>query len=282
MNSNLNALTIDVEEHFQVHAFETVSERSKWDRFPSRVVINTRRVLDLLDEYSVQATFFILGWVADRHPRIVREIVARGHEVATHGYWHELVYRQTPGEFADDLNRSLEAIRRAVGGVRVRGYRAPTFSITDQSLWALPILRDHGIKYDSSIFPVAVHDSYGIGGAHRFANKTYCGVWEFPVSTLRVANQNLPVAGGGYFRLFPLAVTRAAIRHLNAQSQPAVVYLHPWEFDPGQPRMSDAPILSRFRHYVNLVQTENRLRALMQEFRFAPMCEVFGDYLNGN
>lgn len=282
MNGNLNALTIDVEEHFQVHAFETVSARSEWDRFPSRVVTNTHRVLDLLDECGVYATFFVLGWVADRHPALVAEIVSRGHDIATHGYWHELVYRQTPSEFAADLCQSLEAIGRAAGGLQVTGYRAPTFSITEQSMWALPILRDHGIKYDSSIFPVAAHDSYGIRHAHRFANKTYSGVWEFPVSTLRLGNQNWPVAGGGYFRLFPLTITRAAIRRLNAESQPAVVYLHPWEFDPGQPRMNDAPLLSRFRHYVNLNRTESRLRALLQEFKFAPLREVFTDCLNGN
>lgn len=282
MNNHLNALTIDVEEHFQVHAFEGVSDRSKWDRYPSRVVTNTHRILDLLDYYGVYATFFVLGWVADRHPGLVAEIVSRGHDVATHGYWHELVYRQTPEEFAADLGQSVEAIWRATGGLQVRGYRAPTFSITEQSMWALPILREHGIQYDSSIFPVAVHDSYGVGDASRFANKTDFGVWEFPVSTLRLGNQNLPVAGGGYFRLFPLAVTRAAIRRLNAQAQPAVIYLHPWEFDPTQPRIDDAPWLSRFRHYVNLSRTENRLRALLQEFKFAPISEVFADCLNGS
>jgi polysaccharide deacetylase family protein (PEP-CTERM system associated) len=159
------------------------------------------------------------------------------------------------------------------------GYRAPSFSITKQSLWALDILRDHSIIYDSSVFPLAAHDRYGINNANRFANKTYGDVWEFPVSTVRLGKQNWPVAGGGYFRLFPLWITRQAIRHLNAQGHPAVTYLHPWEFDPDQPRIPDAPLLSRFRHYVNISRTESRLRALLNEFEFAPICEVFASHL---
>jgi polysaccharide deacetylase family protein (PEP-CTERM system associated) len=279
MSSILNALTIDVEEHFQVHAFETVIDRSAWDRYPSRVVPNTRRILRLLAEYDVQATFFVLGWVADRYPYLVKEIAASGHEVATHGYWHELIYRQTPAEFAADLRQSLDAIGRACVGLQPAGYRAPAFSITKQSLWALEILRDHSIIYDSSIFPLAAHDRYGINGANRFANMIRDNLWEFPVSTIRMGKQNLPVAGGGYFRLFPLPVTRRAIRSLNKQGHPAIIYLHPWEFDPDQPRIPDAPLLSRFRHYVNLNKTESRLQKLLNEFKFAPMCEVFASQL---
>ncbi len=276
----LNALTIDVEEHFQVHAFETVVDRSAWDHYSSRVVANTRRILRLLAEYKVHATFFVLGWVADRYPELVKEIAMGGHEVATHGYWHELIYRQTPAEFAADLRQSLEAIGRAYNGLQPAGYRAPAFSITKQSLWALDILRDHGIVYDSSIFPLAMHDRYGINNANRFVNKVRDGLWEFPVSTIRLGKYNLPVAGGGYFRLFPLWVTRQAIRHLNSQGHPAIIYLHPWEFDPKQPRISPkAPLLSRFRHYVNLHQTESRLRVLLQMFEFTTMGEVFFDYL---
>ena len=279
MSSVLNALTIDVEEHFQVHAFETVIARSAWERFPSRVVSNTRRILCLLAEHDVRATFFVLGWVADRYPNLVREIAASGHEIATHGYWHELVYRQTPDQFSADLRQSIEALGRAMRGLEISGYRAPAFSITRQSLWALALLRDQGIIYDSSIFPLVAHDRYGINGASRFANRTNCGLWEFPVSTVRLGKQNLPVAGGGYFRLFPLWITRRAIRHLNGQTHPAVVYLHPWEFDPTQPRISEAPILSRFRHYVNLNKTEGRLRALLGEFKFASIREVFATQL---
>lgn len=274
-----NALTIDVEEHFQVHAFESVIDRSGWDRIPSRVVANTRRILRLLAEHEVRATFFVLGWVADRYPDLVKEIALGGHEVATHGYWHELIYRQTPKEFAADLCQSLEAISRAFSGLQPVGYRAPAFSITKQSLWALDILRGHSIIYDSSIFPLAVHDRYGINSANRFANKIDDTLWEFPVSTIRMGKQNWPVAGGGYFRLFPLWLTRRAIRHLNGQGHPAVIYLHPWEFDPAQPRIPNAPLLSRFRHYVNIDKTESRLRKLLNEFEFAPMCDVFANCL---
>jgi polysaccharide deacetylase family protein (PEP-CTERM system associated) len=285
MNSILNALTIDVEEHFQVQAFETVVDRSAWDLYPSRVVANTHRILRLLAEHGVCATFFVLGWIADRHPDLVREIAASGHEIATHGYWHELVYRQTPHEFAADLSQSLDAIGRACNGfngsngLQPAGYRAPSFSITNQSLWALDIVGDHGISYDSSIFPLAAHDRYGIHNANRFANKMRAGLWEFPVSTIRLGKQNWPVAGGGYFRLLPLRITRMAIRQLNVQGHPAVIYLHPWELDPNQPGIRGAPLLSRFRHYVNLSKTESRLRVLLNEFALAPMREAFASQL---
>ncbi len=273
-----NALTIDVEEHFQVHAFESVIARSAWDHYPSRVVANTRRILRLLAEYDLRATFFILGWIADRHPELVREIAAQGHEIATHGYWHELVYRQTPAEFAADLRQSIDAIARACGSQPV-GYRAPAFSITRQSLWALDIMRDHSLKYDSSIFPLTAHDRYGIRDANRFANQMHGGLWEFPVSTIRLGSQNWPVAGGGYFRLFPLWLTQQAIRKLNEHGHPAVIYLHPWEFDPEQPRIPNAPWLSRFRHYVNIGKTESRLRTLLSQLQIGPMCSVFAHCL---
>jgi polysaccharide deacetylase family protein (PEP-CTERM system associated) len=279
MSAMPNALTIDVEEHFQVHAFETVISRSAWDRYPSRVVANTQRILRLLAEFDLHATFFILGWIADRHPELVSDIAARGHEIATHGYWHEIVYRQTPAEFAADLRQSLDAIKRACG-LQPVGYRAPSFSITKQSLWALKVMRDHNLQYDSSIFPLAAHDRYGIRNANRFAYRVHGELWEFPVSTIRLGQQNCPVAGGGYFRLFPLWLTRYAIRHLNDSGQPAVVYLHPWEFDPDQPRVPNAPRLSRFRHYVNIGKTESRLRTLLGEFQFAPLCRVFSNCLD--
>lgn len=274
----LNALTIDVEEHFQVHAFETVVARSAWDSYPSRVVANTQRILRLLADHDLRATFFILGWIADRYPELVREIAAQGHEIATHGYWHELVYRQTPAEFAADLRQSLDAIVRACG-LQPAGYRAPAFSITKQSLWALDIICENNLKYDSSIFPLAAHDRYGISNANRFASQMHGGLWELPVSTIRLGNQNWPVAGGGYFRLYPLWLTRQAIRHLNACGYPAVIYLHPWEFDPDQPRIPNAPRLSRFRHYVNIDKTESRLRALLSEFQCGPLSTVFAGCL---
>lgn len=275
----LNALTIDVEEHFQVHAFERLIGRDAWERYPSRVVPNTRRIVRLLAERQVRATFFVLGWVAERHPELVREIAAAGHEIGTHGYWHELIYRQTPAEFAEDLRRSLAAIERAAPGVRLLGYRAPAFSITRKSLWALDVLRECGLRYDSSIFPLAAHDRYGIGDADRFASQLRPGLWELPASTVRVAGRNLPVAGGGYFRLYPLWLTRQAIRRINAEGQHAVIYLHPWEFDPEQPRVPGAPALARFRHYVNIGKTERRLGALLGEFAFGSMSDAFAGQL---
>lgn len=271
----LNALTIDVEEHFQVHAFEGVIRRSDWDRHPSRVVANTRRILGLLEEFGVRATFFVLGWVADRHPELVAEIAAGGHEVASHGHWHELVYRQTAAEFAEDLEQALGALGRAAPGLRIVGYRAPSFSITKQSLWALDVLRDHGFQYDTSIFPIGFHDRYGMRDAPRFAHRAGNGLWEIPPSTVRMGAQNWPVAGGGWFRALPLWITREAVRRIHREGQPAVVYLHPWEFDPEQPRLRNAPWRSRLRHYVNLGRTEGRLRALLREFDFGPVRQAF-------
>lgn len=277
----LNALSIDVEEHFQVHAFAPVIRQADWEQHRSRVVANTERILDLLATHQVRATFFILGWVADRHPNLVRAIAAGGHEIGTHGYWHRLVYEQTPDEFAEDLARSITAIKRACSDVALLGYRAPAFSITKASLWALDILREQQLTYDSSIFPLAYHDRYGIPDAQRFAHQHQNGLWEFPVSTLRLGQKNVPVAGGGYFRLYPLLATRYAIRRLNRERQATVIYLHPWEFDPAQPRIAGASFLSRFRHYTNLAKTYQRLKMLLTEFQFAPMREVFAGQLTG-
>lgn len=277
-----NALSIDVEDYFQVHALEDVVRRADWESYPSRVEANTRRVLRVLADSQVRVTFFILGWVAERFPHLVVEIAAGGHEIATHGYWHELIYRQTPQEFAADLNRSVQAIRAALaaGGdatasVPLLGYRAPSFSIVRDSLWALDVLRDQGLRYDSSIFPLVAHDRYGIADAERFAHCLANGLWELPVSTVHLAGRNWPVAGGGYFRLYPYWLTCQGIRRINAEGHPAVVYLHPWEFDPQQPRIAGVGPVSRFRHYVNLAQTEARLRRLLQDLPFGPMSEVF-------
>ena len=273
----INALSIDVEEHFQVHAFESLIDRRSWEEQTSRVEDNTRRILRLLGEHDTRATFFILGWVADRHPDLVAEIAAGGHEIAAHGYDHELVYRQTPDEFAADLQRSLEVITRAGGTDSVIGYRAPTFSITRESYWALDVLCDHGIRYDSSVFPIVAHDRYGVRDARRFAHLIRDDLWEFPVTTLRVAGSNWPIGGGGgYFRLMPLWLTRYGIRRAHAAGHPAVFYLHPWELDPEQPHIPRAPWLSRLRHYTNLAKTEARLKSLLDRFEFAPMREVFG------
>jgi len=280
----LNALTIDVEEHFQVHNLEHAVGRDAWQAHQSRVEPNTRRILELLRQHGVKATFFILGWVAERHPQLVRDIAAEGHEIASHGYWHELIYRQTEEEFDADILRSLTALGCALGSsVRpsypLVGYRAPAFSITNESLWALDVLRRHGMRYDSSIFPLVAHDRYGISGARRFVHALANGLIEAPVSTVRLFGKNWPVAGGGYFRLFPFLVTRWAIRRINREGHPAVVYLHPWEVDPGQPRVGSIAPLARFRHYVNLRLTLPRLERLLGEFEFGPMQAVFSGLL---
>jgi polysaccharide deacetylase family protein (PEP-CTERM system associated) len=290
----LNALTIDVEEHFQAHAFESAIPRSAWDAQESRVVANTRRLLDLLAAHGARATFFVLGWVADRHPELVRDIAAGGHEVGSHGYAHELVYRPSRKEFADDLARASDAIRRALGpaanGDLLLGYRAPAFSVTDDAGWALDVVRAQGFRYDSSVVPVAARDGQinaalrggkrrGLAGVGRFAVRHGTGLWEIPPSTVALGGRNWPVAGGGYLRLLPLFVTRGAIRRINAEGQPAVVYLHPWEVDPGQPPVPGAPALARFRHGVNLHRTEARLRRLLTTFRFGAMRDAFADQL---
>jgi polysaccharide deacetylase family protein (PEP-CTERM system associated) len=271
-----NALTIDVEDYYHVSAFESVLRVENWESYESRVEKNTYDILDLLDHYRTKATFFVLGWVAERHTQLVRALVERGHEVASHGYAHKRLYTQPPEQFRAETLRS-KSILEDIIGQRVFGYRAATYSITNQSLWALDILRETGFVYDSSIFPVR-HDLYGIPGYPRFchmiAEQPGAGLVEFPLSTLQFGKMNIPVAGGGYLRLFPLAFTRWSIRHLNTvERHPAVVYLHPWEIDPAQPRI---PVrgLSRFRHYHNLTKMEGRLKGLLKAFRFGSMREV--------
>jgi polysaccharide deacetylase family protein (PEP-CTERM system associated) len=271
----INAMTVDVEDYFHVSVFDDVMPRERWPSLESRVTANTGRLLDLFDRFGVRGTFFVLGWVGERHPSLVKAIVCRGHELASHGYAHRLVYGQTPQAFRDDVRRA-KALLEDAAGVQVRGYRAPSFSVTRQSLWALDVLLDEGYSYDASIFPIR-HDRYGIPDAPRWphAMKTPAGqIFEVPGSTVRVAGTNLPVAGGGYFRILPYAWTRWGIRRVNTvDNQPVVFYLHPWEIDPGQPRLP-ASALGRFRHYRNLHKTEARLEALMRDFRFAPLNAV--------
>jgi polysaccharide deacetylase family protein (PEP-CTERM system associated) len=265
----VNAMSVDVEDYFQVSAFEGVVARADWDRMESRVEHNTHRLLDLFDEYGVRSTFFTLGWVAERYPGLVTAIAARGHEIASHGYEHRLIYDQTPGAFREDVRRA-KGVLENTSGQRVAGYRAPSYSVTTASLWALDVLAEEGYAYDSSIFPIR-HDRYGIPSSprHPHAVKVSRGALvEAPASTVRVGSTNLPVAGGGYFRILPYWWTRWGIARLNAvERRPAIFYLHPWEIDPEQPRMP-ARGLSRFRHYRNLEQTEPRLRRLLSDFRF--------------
>jgi len=274
----VNAMTIDVEDYFHVSAFEGSVQRSSWDSLESRVVRNTDRLLELLARANVQATFFVLGWVAERYPALVRRIAEAGHEIGSHGFGHRLVYNQSPMEFREDLQRSRAVISDAAS-VAIDGYRAPSFSITPRSLWALDVIREVGFTYDASVFPIR-HDRYGLPSAprHFHALKQEAGIlWECPASTVRVAGTNLPIAGGGYFRLLPYAWTRWGIAHLNRyEHRAAIFYLHPWEIDPDQPRMP-ASYLSRVRHYTNLRKTEERLLRLLRDFRFATLGQVLKD-----
>jgi len=271
----LNAMTVDVEDYFHVSVFDNVVPRSAWDAMESRVVSNTERLLELFEAYRVRGTFFVLGWVAERHPGLVTAIASGGHELASHGYAHRLVYDQTPDAFRDDVRRAKALIEDASGGP-VRGYRAPSFSVTERSLWALDVLVEEGYRYDASIFPIR-HDRYGIPDAPRWPHaleRTGGRLFEVPGSTVRVGGTNLPVAGGGYFRILPYAWTRWGIARVNrVERQPAIFYLHPWEIDPEQPRLT-ANALGRFRHYRNLHLTESRLRALMRDFAFGPLDQV--------
>jgi polysaccharide deacetylase family protein (PEP-CTERM system associated) len=273
-----NAMTVDVEDYFHVSALAQSIKRSEWDTREYRAEASTRKLLGLFAEHGVKATFFVLGWVTRRSPALVKEIHAAGHEVACHGLSHELVYRQTPEVFAEETRTSKQLLEDTIGA-EVCGYRAASWSITRQSLWALDAIRELGFRYDSSVFPIR-HDRYGIpGGPQRPGHvRTPAGydLVEFPPSTVTVLGMRLPVAGGGYFRLLPYWLTRSGLRRINAEGQPFIFYLHPWEVDPQQPRV-EAAWLSRFRHYTNLDKTEPRLRALLGEFRCTTVRNVLAD-----
>jgi polysaccharide deacetylase family protein (PEP-CTERM system associated) len=264
-----NALTVDVEDYFHVSAFAESVHPQNWDSYPLRVENNTRRLLELFDEHEVKATFFVLGWVAERNPGLVQDIANRGHEVACHGYSHQLIYNQSPEVFREETLRSKQLLENIIQ-TPVRGYRAASYSITNRSRWALDILAEAGFDYDSSIFPVR-HDRYGIPDAaefpHRMQTPNGQTLIEFPLSTAKLLKYRLPVAGGGYFRLYPYALTRAGLSQINRRQQPFIFYLHPWEIDPEQPRIS-ASWFSRFRHYNNLHKCEARLRLLLSDFEF--------------
>jgi len=269
-NPLTHVLSVDVEDYFQVEAFADRVGRQTWDQWPSRVVAYTQRLLDLFDARQVKGTFFFLGWVAHRFPALVKEVHGRGHELACHSFWHRTVYSLKPEEFRHDTRQARDAIEQAAG-IRVVGYRAPTWSITGRSLWALDILAEEGFVYDSSIYPIH-HDLYGVPGAQRFAYTHTCTngreLQEFPPSTVRILGLTLPAGGGGYLRVFPMSYTRMAFeRFQNEYRQPMIVYLHPWEVDPEQPRIP-GKLRSRFRHYTNLKRTEGRLDALLRRYRF--------------
>jgi len=270
-----NALTVDVEDYFQVSAFAKNIEYSNWDKHPLRVEKNTHRLLDLFDDAQVKATFFVLGWVADRNKALVEEISQRGHEVACHGYSHQLIYNQTQAVFREETVRSKKLLEDIVQKP-INGYRAASYSITKDSLWALDILAEAGFEYDSSIFPVT-HDRYGIPGAkenpHQLKTPDGSSLIEFPLSTAKIFNRKIPIAGGGYFRLYPYLFSRAGLSQINRGKRPFIFYLHPWEIDTEQPKI-DAKWFSRFRHYNNLHKCESRLKRLLKDFEFTTVRNV--------
>jgi len=277
MSSPLNALSFDVEDYFQVSAFSGAIDRDDWDGHALRVGDNTRVLLDLLAEHDVRATFYTLGWVAERAPEVVKQIAAAGHEVACHGYSHKLIYTQTPDEFRDETVRA-KAVLEDLVQVPVTSYRAASYSITPQSLWALDILFEAGFTTDSSIFPIR-HDRYGLLGGplqpHYLDLPGGGRLLEFPISTLRTLGLSLPVSGGGYFRLYPYWLSRHLARRVNAEGRPFMFYLHPWEVDPEQPRIQ-VNALTRFRHYNNLHKCHERLDRLLSEFRFGTLSQSIG------
>jgi len=271
----VNALTVDVEDYFQVSAFADRVCRKDWDKYECRVEANTDRLLSIFDEANVRGTFFILGWIAERYPTLVRRIAAGGHEIASHGYWHQLVYDLTPEEFAKDIVDSREAIHNACG-VEVTAYRAPSFSIVPRSRWALDILAEQDFTVDSSIFPIAGHDRYGDPdapqGIHTIETK-HGTITEFPPTAGHIGKFPIPI-GGGYFRFFPLSFTRFAINQVRKKTGPAMFYIHPWEIDPDQPRIQGVSRKCRFRHYVGLKQTEAKLHCLLKNFVFSPISQL--------
>ena len=274
----LNVLTIDVEDYFQVAALSKSISVSEWDSISPRVVDNTYRFLDLFDTFDVKATHFVLGWVAERYPDLIKEIDKRGHEVASHGYSHQLIYNQQYDVFREETIKSKQLLED-ITGKDILGYRAASYSITNESLWALDVLYEAGFKYDSSIFPIR-HDNYGIPGSptEPYIIQTPNGnnLIEYPLSTYKMFGQVLPVAGGGYFRLYPYCLSRYFYKNINKKGKPFVFYLHPWELDPDQPKVK-ASWFSEFRHYNNLDKCGYRLTKLLEDFNFTTMNKKISD-----
>jgi polysaccharide deacetylase family protein (PEP-CTERM system associated) len=271
-----NAMTIDVEDYFQVSAFAPYISRETWDNQPCRVERNVDAILAMLDDHGVHATFFTLGWLAQRYPDLIRRIVEQGHELASHGYDHCRATEQNRAEFLEDITRTKHLLED-IGGVEVKGYRAPSFSIGENNLWALQCLREAGYRYSSSIYPVR-HDHYGMPNAPRFAfhPDEGQGLLEVPVTTIRLFNRKLPIGGGGYFRLLPYPLSRWCMRQVNRRDgQACIFYFHPWEIDPDQPRIPGISLKTRFRHYLNLRRMEPRLRSLLKDFRWDRMDRIF-------
>ena len=270
-----NAMSIDVEDYFQVHAFSGVVERDAWDGLEARVERNTYRALEVFGEAGVKATFFTLGWVAERYPGLIRDVVAQGHELASHGYSHVKANTQDPGAFRQDVAQTRK-ILEDIGGVQVLGYRAASYSIDNSNLWAFDELAEAGYEYSSSVYPIR-HDHYGMPDAPRFAFRpSPSGILEVPVTTVQWAGRNWPCGGGGYFRLLPYRIYRWGLERVNREdAQPGVFYFHPWELDPGQPRLPGISAKARFRHFLNLERMQGRLERLLRDFPWKRMDEVF-------
>lgn len=276
-----HAMTIDVEDYFQVSAFENLVSVEDWGNMEVRVEANTDRMLALFDQHGAKATFFMLGWVAKRFPDLVKRIAEQGHEIASHGSMHQRASAQTPEQFRDDI-RSAKHLLEDITSKEVLGYRAPSFSFTKQNQWVYEILAEAGHVYSSSVYPV-VHDHYGIPDAPRFRYKAPAGIDEIPLSTLPLFGKNLPISGGGYFRLYPYLLTQWAVsRFSRIENQPYIFYMHPWEVDPSQPKMEGASAKSRFRHYLNLNKVESRLTRLLKDFQWSSMADLYGYSSNGS
>lgn len=272
-SSMKNAMSIDLEDWFCVYNLNQVIRREDWDKCELRVVRNTTRILDLFQKYNVRATFFVLGWIADNAPELVRQIEQRGHEIAVHGYNHLLITNAKPEEFERDLVEAIESLRRCGITGPLLGFRAPSFTVVEKTMWALPILAKHGIRYDSSVFPVGFHPDYGVPKASLSPFRISDDIVEFPLTCVEYFGKRFPCSGGAYFRLLPYLYTKTCIRKCNNEGRSAVFYLHPWEIDPDQPRM-DIPLTKRIRHYYGLNKTERKLERLLQDFQFTTIREV--------
>jgi len=270
----LNALSIDLEDWFCVANLRHVYEMKNWNGCDLRVERSTAKVLELLEKYNVIATFFVVGWIAERVPSLIAEIAEKGHEIATHGYSHRLLTEMTPLEFECDLRRALSVTTEIVDA-EIIGFRAPSFTLTGKTIWALDILKENGIRYDSSVFPVGFHPDYGLSNADLNVFEHDNGLMEFPLTCVEILGKRIPCSGGGYFRLYPYPVTKFLLTKCNRQKRNAIIYLHPWEFDPDQPRV-DLPLLKRFRHYSNLQKTYGRFERLLNDFAFTTVRGVLG------
>ncbi len=271
----INAMSVDVEDYFQVSAFEQYIDKSNWDSLEHRVAQNTNKILDVFEEYNTKATFFTLGWVAERYPEIVKRIVDEGHELACHGYEHIRVTEQTPDQFRADVKRTKK-ILEDLAGKEISGYRAASYSINSENLWAHDVLMEEGFKYSSSVYPVK-HDLYGIPDAPRFCYRPFetSEFLEIPITTLKIANKNIPCGGGGFFRFYPYFFSKWAFKRINRDKQSAIFYCHPWEIDPDQPKQHNLNTKSKFRHYLNLHKMEQRIRYLLTDFNWDTMENVF-------